>query len=43
VILADLPDGYEESVNWGMRSDAVPLSRYPDTDNDQPLQHRKPM
>ena len=39
VILANLPDGYEESVNWGMLSYEVPLSRYPDTYNDQPLQY----
>jgi hypothetical protein len=39
VILANLPEGYEESVNWGMLSYEVPLSRYPDTYNDQPLQY----
>ena len=37
VILANLPDGYVESMNWGMISYEVPLSRYPDTYNKQPL------
>lgn len=32
-----LPPGYEERMNWGMISWEVPLSRYPDTDNGQPL------
>jgi uncharacterized protein YdhG (YjbR/CyaY superfamily) len=37
VILANLPDGYVESMNWGMISYEVPLERYPDTYNKQPL------
>jgi hypothetical protein len=37
VILANLPPGYEESMNWGMISYQVPLERYPDTYNGQPL------
>ncbi len=37
VILANLPEGYEESMNWGMISYEVPLERYPDTYNGQPL------
>ena len=37
VILANLPDGYEEAMNWGMITYQVPLSRYPDTYNKQPL------
>ena len=36
-ILANLPDGYEEAMNWGMITYQVPLSRYPDTYNKQPL------
>ena len=37
VILANLPEGYEEAMNWGMIAYQVPLSRYPDTYNKQPL------
>ena len=37
VVLENLPDGYEESMNWGMLSYEIPLSRYPDTYNKQPL------
>ena len=37
VILANLPDGYVESMNWGMIAYEVPLERYPDTYNKQPL------
>ena len=36
-ILANLPDGYEEAINWGMIVYQVPLARYPDTYNGQPL------
>lgn len=36
-ILARLPDGYEETMNWGMISYEIPLERYPDTYNGQPL------
>jgi hypothetical protein len=36
-ILKNLPEGYVESMNWGMISYEVPLSRYPDTYNSQPL------
>jgi len=36
-ILANLPDGYEEAMNWGMITYQVPLDRYPDTYNGQPL------
>lgn len=36
-ILDHLPEGYEEAVNWGMISYQVPLARYPDTYNGQPL------
>jgi len=37
VILANLPEGYEESMNWGMISYEIPLSRYPKTYNKRPL------
>jgi len=37
IILAHLPDGYEETMNWGMISYEIPLERYPDTYNGQPL------
>lgn len=37
VIRKRLPRGYRESVSWGMICYAVPLSRYPDTYNGQPL------
>ncbi len=36
-INASLPAGYEEGVQFGMISWFVPLSRYPDTYNKQPL------
>jgi len=32
-----LPDGYVETMNWGMISWEIPLSRYPVTYNKQPL------
>ena len=32
-----LPDGYEETMAWGMISWVIPLSRYPITYNKQPL------
>jgi|SRR5689334_11369853 len=34
---ASLPDGYEEGIQYGMISWCVPLSRYPETYNGQPL------
>lgn len=37
VVLEHLPDGYEENMQFGMISWVVPLSRYPDTYNKQPL------
>ncbi len=37
VVLANLPDGYEEAMNWGMLSYQVPFERYPKTYNGQPL------
>lgn len=37
LILDNLPDGYEERMNWGMICYEIPLETYPDTYNDQPL------
>ena len=37
VVLEHLPDGYEENMQFGMIAWVVPLSRYPDTYNKQPL------
>ena len=37
VIVERLPPGYEETMNWGMISYEIPLARYPDTYNGQPL------
>ena len=37
VILERLPDGYRETMNWGMITYEVPLEAYPDTYNGQPL------
>lgn len=37
VVLANLPAGYEETMNWGMICYEIPLSRYPVTYNQQPL------
>ena len=37
VILENLPQGYAESMNWGMISYEIPLEDYPDTYNGQPL------
>ena len=39
VILKNLPEGYQETINWGMITYQVPLSTYPDTDNSQPLMY----
>jgi hypothetical protein len=39
VILENLPEGYEESFNWGMISYQVPLIIFPDTYNKQPLMY----
>ena len=32
-----IPSGYVESMNWGMIAWEIPLARYPDTYNKQPL------
>lgn len=39
VILENLPDGYEEVMNWGMITYQIPLETYPDTYNKQPLMY----
>lgn len=36
-ILKNLPEGYVESIGWGMPVYEVPLSRHADTYNGQPL------
>ena len=38
-ILKNLPEGYEEVMNWGMITYQVPLSVYPDTYNGKPLMY----
>ena len=37
LIRKHLPKGYEEAVSSGMLTYQVPLARYPDTYNGQPL------
>ena len=39
VILKNLPEGYEEVMNWGMITYQVPLETYPDTYNKKPLMY----
>ena len=39
VILDNLPDGYVESMNFGMITYEVPLETYPDTYNGKPLMY----
>lgn len=38
-ILDNLPDGYEEAMNWGMIAYEVPLARFAGTSNGQPLMY----
>jgi len=38
-ILANLPDGIVETMNWGMITYEVPLETFPDTYNKKPLQY----
>jgi len=38
-IIANLPEGYEEALNWGMITYQVPLETFPDTYNKQPLMY----
>ncbi|PIB37095.1 hypothetical protein BFP72_17625 [Reichenbachiella sp. 5M10] len=37
LILSHLPNGYVETMNWGMISYEIPLDIYPDTYNKKPL------
>ena len=37
LVLANLPDGYVETMRWGMITYEVPLETYPDTYNGKPL------
>ena len=39
VVLANLPDGYEETIDFGMIAYVVPLKRYPKTYNGHPLSY----
>ena len=39
VILENLPEGYQETMNWGMISYEVPLEIYPNTYNGRPLSY----
>ena len=36
-VVANLPKGYREAMSWGMIAYEVPLSRFPETHNGQPL------
>jgi uncharacterized protein YdhG (YjbR/CyaY superfamily) len=38
-ILENLPEGYEEALNWGMITYQVPLEVYPETYNKKPLMY----
>jgi uncharacterized protein YdhG (YjbR/CyaY superfamily) len=37
VVLRNLPEGYREGMSFGMIGWGIPLERYPDTYNKQPL------
>lgn len=39
VILANLPEGFVEAMNWGMIAYEVPLEVFPDTYNGEPLMY----
>jgi uncharacterized protein YdhG (YjbR/CyaY superfamily) len=39
LVRRNLPNGYEETMNWGMISYEIPLARYPNTYNRQPLSY----
>jgi uncharacterized protein YdhG (YjbR/CyaY superfamily) len=39
VVLDNLPDGYVETMNWGMICYEVPLETFPDTYNKKPLMY----
>ena len=38
-ILKNLPDGYDEVMNWGIITYEVPLETYPNTYNGKPLMY----
>lgn len=39
MVRASMPDGYEESMEWGMICWQVPLNKFPDTYNKKPLMY----
>lgn len=39
LVLENLPEGYEEIMNWGMITYQVPIEVYPDTYNKKPLMY----
>jgi hypothetical protein len=39
LVRRNLPEGYQETMNWGMISYEIPLERYPHTHNKQPLSY----
>jgi uncharacterized protein YdhG (YjbR/CyaY superfamily) len=39
LVRRNLPKGYAETMNWGMISYEIPLERYPNTYNRQPLSY----
>ncbi len=39
IILKNLPEGYEEVMNWGMITYQIPLEIFPDTYNKKPLMY----
>jgi hypothetical protein len=39
LVRRNLPEGYRETMNWGMISYEVPLERYPTTYHKQPLSY----
>jgi Domain of unknown function (DU1801) len=39
LVRRNLPEGYQETMNWGMISYEIPLGRYPNTYNGQPLSY----
>ena len=39
IVLENLPEGYEETMNWGMICYEVPLKTYPNTYNKKPLMY----
>lgn len=39
LVLENLPDGYVETMRWGMITYEIPLGTYPDTYNGKPLMY----